>query len=148
MIGRIVFIPYKGGGPTTIALLGGEIDVCFSTLTTVKPHVERGRLRGIAVSTKKRSSIFPDLPTMDSFYPGFESDNWFAMFVPAATPKEIIGKLHSLAVEALKSPELRDFISKDGGDVVASTPEQLGAHLRAEIARYAKVIKAGNIKAE
>jgi tripartite-type tricarboxylate transporter receptor subunit TctC len=145
---NLVQIPYKGGGPTIIALPGGEIDFCFSTLTTVKPHVERGRLRGIAVSTKKRSSIFPDLPTMDSIYPGFESDNWFAMFVPAATPKEIIGKLHSLAVEALKSPELHDFISKDGGDVVASTPEQLGAHLRGEIARYAKVIRAGNIKAE
>jgi tripartite-type tricarboxylate transporter receptor subunit TctC len=145
---NLVQIPYKGGGPTTIALLGGEIDICFSTLTTVKPHVESGRLRGIAVTTKKRSGIFPDLPTMDSIYPGFESDNWFAMFVPAATPKEIIGKLHSLAAEALKSPELRDFISKDGGDVVASTPEQLGSHLRGEIARYAKVIKAGNIKAE
>ena len=145
---NLVQIPYKGGGPTTIALLGGEIDICFSTLTTVKPHVERGRLRGLAVTTKKRSSIYPDLPTMDSIYPGFESDNWFAMFVPAATPKEIIARLHGLAVEALRSPELRDFIAKDGGDVVASTPEELASHLRNEIARYAKVIRAGNIRAE
>jgi tripartite-type tricarboxylate transporter receptor subunit TctC len=143
---KLVQIPYKGGGPTTIALLSGEIDICWSTLTTVKPHVESGKLRALAVSTKKRSSIMPALPTMDSMYPGFESDNWFAMFVAANTSKEIVTKLHGLAADALKSPEMRDFISKDGGDVVASTPEELGAHLRNEIARYAKVIKAANIR--
>jgi tripartite-type tricarboxylate transporter receptor subunit TctC len=143
---KLVQIPYKGGGPTTIALLSGEIDICWSTLTTVKPHVESGKLRALAVSTKKRSTIMPSLPTMDSMYPGFESDNWFAMFVAANTPKEIVTKLHGLAADALKSPEMRDFISKDGGDVVASTPEELGAHLRNEIARYAKVIKAANIR--
>jgi tripartite-type tricarboxylate transporter receptor subunit TctC len=143
---KLVQIPYKGGGPTTIALLSGEIDICWSTLTTVKPHVESGKLRALAVSTKKRSSIMPALPTMDSMDPGFESDNWFAMFVAANTSKEIVTKLHGLAADALKSPEMRDFISKDGGDVVASTPEELGAHLRNEIARYAKVIKAANIR--
>jgi tripartite-type tricarboxylate transporter receptor subunit TctC len=143
---KLVQIPYKGGGPTTIALLSGEIDMCFSTLTTVKPHIEAGKLRGLAVSTKKPSSIMPKLPTMDSMYPGFESDNWFAMFVAAGTPKEIVAKLHDLAADALKAPEMRDFILRDGGDVVASTPEELGTHLRNEIARYAKVIKAGNIK--
>jgi tripartite-type tricarboxylate transporter receptor subunit TctC len=141
-------IGYKGGGPATIAILSGEIDFTFSTLTTVKSHVESGRLRGLAVSTRKRSSVFPNLPTMDSIYPGFESDNWFGLFVPAGTPKEIVARLHSLALEALKAPELRDIIAKDGGDVVGSTPEELGAHLRSEVTRYAKVIKAGNIKAE
>ena len=145
---KLVPIPYKGGGPTTIALLSGEIDLCFSTLTTVKPHLETGKLRALAVSTKKPSSILPKLPTMDSMYPGFESDNWFAMFVASGTPKEIVAKLHDLAAEALKSPEMRDFIMRDGGDVVASTPEELGAHFRNEIERYAKVIKAGNIRAE
>jgi tripartite-type tricarboxylate transporter receptor subunit TctC len=141
-------IGYKGGGPGTIAILSGEIDFTFSTLTTVKSHVEAGRLRGIAVSTRKPSSVFPNLPTMDSIYPGFESDNWFGLFVPAGTSKEIIEKLHALALEALKAPEMRDIIARDGGDVIGSTPEELGAHLRSEIARYAKVIKAGNIVAE
>jgi tripartite-type tricarboxylate transporter receptor subunit TctC len=141
-------IGYKGGGPATIAILSGEIDFTFSTLTTVKSHVESGRLRGLAVSTKKRSSVFPDLPTMDSIYPGFESDNWFGLFAPTGTSKEIVAKLHSLALEALKAPEMRDTIAKDGGDVVGSTPEELGAHLRGEVTRYAKVIKAGNITAE
>jgi tripartite-type tricarboxylate transporter receptor subunit TctC len=141
-------IPYKGGGPATIAILAGEIDFTFGTLSTVKPHVEGGRLRGIAVSTKKRSSVFPDLPTMDSIYPGFESDNWFGLFAPAGVPKEIIAKLNALAIDAMKSAEIRDVIAKDGGDLVGSTPEELGAHLKSEVARYSKVIKAGNIKAE
>jgi tripartite-type tricarboxylate transporter receptor subunit TctC len=145
---RLVPIAYKGGGPTAIALLSGEVDFSFSTLTTVKGHIEGGRLRGLAVTTRKPSSVFPKLPTMASFYPDFESDNWFGMFVVAGTSKDIITKLHALAAETLKSPELRDFIARDGGDVIASTPEELGAHLRSEIARYAKVIKAGNIKAE
>jgi tripartite-type tricarboxylate transporter receptor subunit TctC len=145
---KVVPIAYKGGGPTTTAVLGGEIDFVFATLTTVKPHIEAGRVRALAVTTRKRSSVFPKLPTMDSIYPGFESDNWFGLFVPANTPKEIVTRLHGLAVEALKSSEVRDYIAKDGGDVVASTPEELGSHLRNEIARYAKVIKAGNIKPE
>ena len=144
----MVSIPYKGGGPATIAILSGEIDFMFATLTTVKPHVESGRLRGLAVSTRKRSGVFPDLPTLDSIYPGFESDNWFGLFVPAGTPKEIIARLNALAVEAMKTPEMRDVIARDGGDVIGSTPEELGAHLQSEVARYSKVIKAGNIKAE
>ena len=138
-------IGYKGGGPTTIAMLSGEIDFTFSTLSTVKSHVESGRLRGLAVTTKKPSRVFPSLPTMDSMYPGFESDNWFGLFALAGISKEIVGRLHTLSAEALRSPELRDVIAKDGGEIVASSPEQLGAHLRSEIARYAKVIKAGNI---
>jgi tripartite-type tricarboxylate transporter receptor subunit TctC len=141
-------IGYKGGGPTTIAMLSGEIDFTFSTLSTVKSHVESGRLRALAVTTKKPSRVFPELPTMDAMYPGFESDNWFGLFAPAGISKDIVGRLHGLAVEGLRSPELRDVITKDGSDIVASSPEALGVHLRNEIARYAKVIKAGNITAE
>jgi tripartite-type tricarboxylate transporter receptor subunit TctC len=85
---------------------------------------------------------------MDSMYPGFEADNWFGLFVPTGVAREVITRLHALAIEALKSPELREVIMKDGSEVIASTPDELGAHLRNEIARYAKVIKAGNITAE
>ena len=145
---NLVAIPYKGGGPATTAILAGEIDLTFSTLTTVKPHVESGRLRALAVTTRTRSGIFPELPTMDSLYADFESDNWFGLFVATGTPKEIIGKLHAAALDALKSAEMRDFILKDGGDPVGSTPDELASHLRREVARYAKVIKAGNIKVD
>lgn len=145
---RIVQIPYKGGTPSTIALLSGEVDFVFSTMTTVVPYLQNGRLRGLAVSTKKRSSIFPDLPTMDSLYPGFESDNWFGLFAPAGTPAELVTRLHAMAVDALKSPEFRNLIAQAGGDVAGGTPEDLGAHLRSEITRYAKVIAAANIRPE
>ncbi len=145
---RIVQIPYKGGTPSTVALLSGEVDFVFSTMTTVVPHLQSGRLRGLAVSTKKRSTIFPDLPTMDSIYPGFESDNWFGLFAPAGTPNEVISRLHAAASDALKTPEFRNLIAQAGGDVAGGTPESLGAHLASEISRYTKVIKAGNIKIE
>jgi tripartite-type tricarboxylate transporter receptor subunit TctC len=141
-------IGYKGGGPATLALLSGEIDFTFATLTTVKGHVESGRLKGLAVSTKKPSSVMPNLPTMDASFPGFESDNWFGLFAPTGISKDTIGRLHALAVDALKGAEMRDIIAKDGGDVVASSPEQLGSHLRGEVQRYAKVIKAGKITAD
>lgn len=143
---KFVQIPYKGGGPTTIALLSGEIDLCFSSLSTVKPLIESGRLKGLAVTTRKPSSVFPKLPTMDSMYPGFESDNWYSLFASAATPKDIVTRLHGLAAAALKSQELSEFMKREGGEIVASSPDELGAHLRNEIARYAKVIRAGNIK--
>lgn len=145
---RVTPVPYKGGGPSTIALLSGESDLCFSTLATVKPHIDGGRLRGIAVTTRKPSSVFPKLPTMASMYPDFESDNWFGMFGPPGLSKDVVQRLNTLGAESLKSAEVRDVIAKDGGDVVASTPEQLGKHLAGEIARYAKVIRAGGIKPE
>src|ERR1043166_4446317 len=145
---KLAAIPYKGGGPAMTALLSGEIDFTFATLTTVKQQVQEGRLRGLAVTNRQRSSVFPNLPTMDSIYPGFESDNWFALFVATGTPKEIVAKLNALALEALKSTEMREFIAREGGDAVGSTPEALASHLRSEVARYAKVIKAANIKVE
>lgn len=145
---KVVPIPYKGGSPMTAAVLSGEVDFTFGTLTTVNPHIQNGRVRALVVTTKKRSSVLPELPTMDSIYPGFEADNWYGLFVTGGTPKEIITRLNGLSVEALRSPETRNFIAKEGGDAVGGTPEEFGSHLRREVARYAKVIKAGNITAD
>ena len=105
-------------------------------------------MRALAVTTAKRSGAFPDLPTMVSIYPGFESDNWYAMFFPAGTPKEIVAKLNAEILKALKAPDLRDFIVKEGGDPVGSTPEELAAYFKREVDKYAKIIKAGNITAD
>jgi tripartite-type tricarboxylate transporter receptor subunit TctC len=145
---NIMSIPYKGGGPSTIALIAGEIDLCFATLATVKPQIESGKLRGLAVSTAKPSSALPALPTMTATYPGFESDNWFGLLGPRGLPADIVEKLNSTAVEALRSGEVYDIITKAGGEVIASTPEQFSRHLVDESARYAQVIKAGNMKPE
>jgi tripartite-type tricarboxylate transporter receptor subunit TctC len=145
---NLVTIPYKGGGPSTVALLAGEIDLCFATLGTVRPLIQEGKLHALAVSTAKPSSVFPDLPTMKSTYPDFESDNWFGLFGPAGLPPEIVGQLNAAAVAALKSPEIFDRITKAGGEVVASSPQEFKDHLASEIARYAKVIKASDMKPE
>jgi len=141
-------IPYKGGGPAITALLAGEVDFTFATALAVKPHISAGKARGIAVTTGKRSSAFPDLPTMTSLYPGFESDNWYAMFFPAGTSKEIVDKMNAEIRKALQVAEVRDFMSREGADPVGSSPEELTRYFRAEIEKYAKVIRQGNIKVE
>ena len=145
---RITHIPYRSGAPSIAALIGGEIDCAFSGAVTALPHVRSGRVRALAVTSIKRTAAAPDLPTLDSIYPGFESANWYAMFVPAATPAAIINRLHAETASTLKAPEIRDFMIGEGAELVGSTPAELAAYLRREIERYAKVIKAANIKAE
>jgi tripartite-type tricarboxylate transporter receptor subunit TctC len=145
---QVTHVPYKGGGPATTALVGGEVDFLFTTVLTAQSFIKSGRIRGLAVTTARRSSALPDLPTMQSFYPGFESDNWYAFFVPAGTPREIVTRLNGEILKALKSPEVVDFMSKDGADPVGSSPEELAASFRREVEKYAKLIKAANIKVE
>jgi tripartite-type tricarboxylate transporter receptor subunit TctC len=145
---EVTHIPYKGGGPAMTAMLTGEVDFTFATALAAQPHIKSGKVRPLAVTTAKRSSTFPNLPTMDSVYPGFESDNWYAMFLPAGTSKEIVSKLNSEILKALKAADVRDFITREGGDPVGSSPEELTKYFKREIDKYAKVIKAGNITAE
>jgi tripartite-type tricarboxylate transporter receptor subunit TctC len=136
---------YRGGGPATIALISGEIDYIFATAPSVMPHLNSGKARGLAVTTPKRSSALPDLPTMNSVYPGFESDNWYAMFYPRGTPRPIVDKLNAEIKKALQTPEVKAFYPKEALDPVASSPEELGALLKREIPKYAKVIRTANI---
>jgi tripartite-type tricarboxylate transporter receptor subunit TctC len=137
---------YRGGGPATIALISGEIDYIFATAPSVMPHLKAGRARALAVTTPKRSSALPDLPTMSSFIPGFESDNWYAMFYPKGTPRPIVDKLNAEIRKAIDTPEVKAFYPREALDPVASTPEQLGALLKTEIEKYAKVIRFANIQ--
>ena len=145
---ELVHIPYKGSGPAMTALVGGEVDFVFSTSLAVQPHIKSGRVRALAVTTAKPSSAFPDVPTMASFYPGFEADNWYGLFFPAGTPKDIVARMNAEALKALKSPEVLEFMAREGADPVGSTPEELGAQFKREVERYAKVIRAANIQAE
>ena len=139
-------VPYKGGGPALIGLMSGETDFLFATAPSAAPHIRSGRVRPLAVTTEKKSSAFPDLPTMSTFYPGFTSDNWYAMFVPAGTPKPIIAKIRAEIVKALKSDAVIKFMAEEGLDPVGSMPEELEALLKREIDKYAKVIRDANIK--
>jgi tripartite-type tricarboxylate transporter receptor subunit TctC len=143
---KATHIPFKGGGPSMVSLVGGETDFLFATGPVAAPQIKSGKARGLAVTTAKKSSAFPDLPTMASLYPGFESDNWYAMFFPAGTPKDIVAKLNAEIGKALKAADVREFLPREALDPVASTPEQLGEQFRREIARYAKIIQAANIK--
>ncbi len=138
-------IPYKGGGPAAVALISGETDFTFATALAAQPFIKSGKMRPLAVTTAKRSSSFPDLPTMNSVYKDFEADNWYAMFFPKGTPAAIVSKLNSEILKALKSPDVDGFIRKEGGEPVGSTPEALADYFKREAVKYAKVIKAANV---
>jgi tripartite-type tricarboxylate transporter receptor subunit TctC len=141
-----VLVPYKGGAPAMVALMSGEIDFLFATGPVASAQRTTGKVRALAVTTAKKASAFPDLPTMNTFLPGFESDNWYAMFFPANTPRDIVAKMQEMVGKAVQTPEVRTFMEREGLDPVASTPEELGAQLKREIAKYAEVIRKGNIK--
>jgi tripartite-type tricarboxylate transporter receptor subunit TctC len=141
-------ITYRGGGPAVIALISGEIHYIFATAPSIMPHLQSGRAKAFAVTTKKRSSALPDLPTMDSMYPGFVSYNWYAMFYSRGTPRPVVDRMNSEIKKALDSPELKSFLPKQALDTVASSPEELASFFKEEVEKYAKVIKAANIRVE
>jgi len=145
---RVTPVPYKGGGPAMVAQISGESDFTFATALAVQPFMKTGKVRTIAVTTSKKSSTFPDLPTMTSIFPDFEADNWYAMFYAKGTSKDIIAKLNTEILKALKAPDLNDFIRKEGGEPVGSTPEELAAYFKREAAKYTKVINAANVTAD
>jgi tripartite-type tricarboxylate transporter receptor subunit TctC len=139
-------LTYRGGGPAVLALISGEVDYIFATAPSIMPHLNSGKAKALAVTTPKRSSALPDLPTMNSIYPGFESDNWYAMFYPRATPKPIVDKMNAEIRKALGTPEIKAFMPKEALDPVASSPEELAELLKREIEKYARVIRLANIR--
>jgi len=145
---QVTTIHYKGGGPAQIAMLAGETDFRFTSVMTGIQHARTGRLRPLAVTTAKRSSILPELPTLTSIYPGVECDQWYAMFITAGTPRDIIARIHAETVKGLALPEVRKHIVSDGAEPVGSTPEELAAFFGREVAKYAKIIAAARIQAD
>jgi tripartite-type tricarboxylate transporter receptor subunit TctC len=139
-------VPFKGGGPSMIATAAGEVDFSMPAFPTSVPHIKAGRLRIIAVTGAKREPTMPDVPTVaESGVPGYEFSIWFAMFAPAGTPKPIITRLNQIIVKSLATPEMREQLAKVGVNAASSTPEQLGQHLRSEVAKWAKIVKAAGI---
>lgn len=141
-------LTYRGGGPAVIALISGEVDYLFATAPSIMPHLRSGKARALAVTTPKRSSALPDLPTMNTYYPGFESDNWYAMFYPKGTPRPIVDKMNGEIRKALQTAEVKAFYPREALDPVASSPEELSALLKREIEKYGKVIRTANIRVE
>ncbi len=145
---KLTHVPYKGGVPSTTALVSGETDFSFTTVLTVQPFIKQGKVRALAVTTPQRSSALPELPTMKATFPEFEIDNWYAFFVPTGTPHAIVARLNEEILKALKSADVVDYLKRDGGDPLGTTPEAATAHFRREIAKYAKLVAAGNLQAD
>jgi tripartite-type tricarboxylate transporter receptor subunit TctC len=144
-----VHIPYKGGGPAMVGLRSGEFSLYFGNVPTVITLAREGKLRALAVTGARRTAAAPDIPTVaESGVPGYEVTTFYGISLPAKTPRPIVERLHTETVRALKSPEVRDKLHALGADIVANTPEQYTAFIQAEIAKWAKVIKAAGIRAE
>ena len=146
---RMTHVPYKGSGPAVQALVGGESQIGFNNILAVLSYVNAGRLKGIAVTSPKRAPAVPNLPTLaESGVTGYEAMSWNGMFAPAKTPRAIITKVHAEVVKALNSPDVRDKLVAMGSDPVASTSEEFSAYVKAELARWGKVIRDNNIRTE
>ncbi len=147
---KTVHVAYKGGGPSTLAVLSGqEIKFGYLGMGPAIAHVKAGRLRALAITISKRSALLPDVPTMIELgFKDFDTSIWFAFFVPAKTPKAIIAKLNAELVRILKSKEANDFLLSTGVEVAPGTPEELARIVRDDAVRYGKIIKAANIQPE
>jgi tripartite-type tricarboxylate transporter receptor subunit TctC len=144
---NLTHVPYRGASPAYTDVIAGRVDCTFAVMASGLPLVRSGQLRALGVTTATRVSSAPEIPTIaESGVPGYDTSSWFAFFVPAKTPPEIIAKMHADTVAALAEPQIRAKLDALGVIVVGSTPEQLGAHLKAEMERWAPVIKAANIR--
>ena len=145
----ILHIPYKGSAPAVTDLLGGQVGVMFDNVPNVLPHVKAGKLRGLATSGTTRSALAPDIPTVaESGVPGYEVMVWFGLVAPAGTPRDVVQKLNAEVVKILAMPDVRERFLAQGVEPVGGTPEQFGEHIRAQMAKWSKVVQDAGVKAE
>jgi len=143
----IVHVPYKGTGQALTDVLSGQVQMMMSSLLPAMPHVKSGKLRGLAVTSLKRSAALPDIPTVaESGVPGFETTSWHGMVVPARTPKAIVHRLHAEMVKMLNQPEVKALFLNQGMETVGNSPEEFGAYIRHETEKWTKVIKTIGLK--
>ena len=145
----MVHVPYKGAAPALADLLGGQVQLMFSTMPPALPHVKDGKLRALAVTSAKRSPAAPELPTVDEIaLPGFEANTWHGVVVPAGTPATIVARLNREIVAILHLPDVVERLSGQGAEPVGSTPEEFAAYIRAETVKWARVVRESGAKAE
>lgn len=144
---KMAHIPYKGGAPAVLAVLGGEVDLTFVAIPVAAPHIRNGKARAIAVTTSKRASVMPELPTIaEAGVPGFEVVNAYGVVAPAGTPSEIVARLQQEIARILNLPDVRERLMALGAEPVGSTPEQFRAYLQTETIKWGKVVKATGIE--
>jgi tripartite-type tricarboxylate transporter receptor subunit TctC len=145
----IVHVPYKGGPPATMAVLAGEMSMHFSSVSALQSHIRNGKLKALGVTTPKRSSLLPDVPTVsEAGLPGFEMLSWFGLLAPAATPKVVVNRLNAETVKALSTPDMKSAIAAQGSEAMSGSPEQFADYIKSEITRITKIARAAGIKAE
>jgi tripartite-type tricarboxylate transporter receptor subunit TctC len=145
----IVHVPYKGGGPAVIDLIGGHVLMMFSTLPSVLQQVRAGKLRGLAVTGARRFPAAREFPTMiEAGLPGYEVSGWSGMFAPAGTPKEAVGRIADEIAKILRAPELKERFFVQGAEPVGNTPEEFSAFVRSEIAKWKKVVESSGMRAD
>ena len=145
---RTTHVPYKGSAPGQVDLMAGQVQLGYDSIVQSLPFIKAGKLRALAVLGTKRTPILPEVPPMSDFLPGFALTNWFALVIPAATPAEIRNRLHAEVVKILRSPDIKEKLLGMGAEPVGSTQEQFGAFIKSEVAKWGKVIRDANIKAE
>ncbi len=146
---KIVHVPYKGSAPAQTALMSGEVDLNFENTLLVLPHLASGRLRPLAATGETRQKLLPDLPTVaESGLPGFSASGWYGMMTPAAVPRDIVARLNTEVTRLLRTPDIAERLDKMAAEPAPGTPEQFGAFVRREIDKWAKVVRAANMKVD
>ena len=146
---RMVHVPYKGVGPALIELIGGQVAISLTSIPPALPHIKAGKLKALGVSSARRLKSLPEVPTIsEDGVAGYEVSVWYGVMVPAGTPSGIIARVNADIVRILGQPDVQERFSGEGGDVVAGTPEEFGAYIRAEIARWTKVITETGVKVD
>lgn len=142
----LTHVPYKGSGPLTTDLIGGQVHMSFDTITPVLPHIKAGKLRALAVTSAKRSSALPEVPTLDeAAVKGFDMGTWFGVLAPAATPKEVLSRLHREMVAIIRSPEFGQRMRDIGAEPIGDTSEEMAQRIAADTARYAQLVKKARV---
>jgi tripartite-type tricarboxylate transporter receptor subunit TctC len=145
----ILHVPYKGSGPLTIDLLGGQIDMSFDTVTPVLSHIRAGKLRALAVTTIKRSAALPDVPTLDeSGLKGFDQGTWFGVLAPVATPKEVVTRLNTEIVKIVNSPDFKKKMADIGAVPIGNSPTEMASQIKTDTERFARLVKDARVSAE
>jgi tripartite-type tricarboxylate transporter receptor subunit TctC len=146
---RMTHIPYKGNTPAMTALMSGEVAMVFDPVLTSMPMVKSGRVRALAVTTARRSALLPEVPTVaEAGVAGYESGNWFGVFAPAGTPRDIVERVNAAINKAMTRPEMKDKLASQGADALAGSPADLAALVQRELAKFAAIIKAAGMHAE
>ncbi len=144
---NMLHVPYKGAGPAVVDLIAGHVHLSFDVVPVVISHVRAGKLRVLAVTSEKRSSLLPDIPTLnEGGLPGFDMSTWWGLVAPAAVSKDIIARLHSETVKVLRQKEVADRIADQGAEIVGNTPAEFAAFIGSERAKYAKIVREAKIK--